>query len=212
MKLSKSLRWALLGPAYVHHHALIHRSLSWSRQEVTCYLDKVRSSPPYLTLADETLTKQDYLDGTRSCTHPRARLLCQRVTTGGTTGSPMAFYRDRLLTRQKERAYIDHIWSYVGFEPFDTRVVFRGNVSSRLLEYKWLLNEYVLSPTSLEPEAKSGILRKLQSLPPFFLHVYPSSVRTLISFLGEDEFARLPIRGVFGGLGTHACFANSNAS
>jgi len=33
-------------------------------------------------------------------------------------------------------------------------------------------------------------------LPPFFLHVYPSSLYTFIDLLGDDLFRRLPVRGV----------------
>lgn len=36
----------------------------------------------------------------------------------------------------------------------------------------------------------------MQTLPPFFLHVYPSSLYSFIDLIGEDLFRRLPVRGV----------------
>ena len=38
--------------------------------------------------------------------------------------------------------------------------------------------------------------RWVRTLPPFFLHVYPSSLYTFIDLLGEDLFRNLPVRGV----------------
>jgi phenylacetate-CoA ligase len=38
--------------------------------------------------------------------------------------------------------------------------------------------------------------RWLRTLPPFFLHVYPSSLYTFIDLVGEDLFRDLPVRGV----------------
>ena len=41
-----------------------------------------------------------------------------------------------------------------------------------------------------------GLRRWLRTLPPFFLHVYPSSLYTFIDLVGEDLFRSLPVRGV----------------
>ena len=41
--------------------------------------------------------------------------------------------------------------------------------------------------------------RWLRKLPPFFVHVYPSSLYTFIDLVGEDLFRSLPVRGVIAG-------------
>lgn len=121
------------------------------------------------------------------------------MRTGGTTGSPFAFYRDTISRSQKERAYLFDIWGAAGFEPFDLRVVYRGNIEHQLLTYNILENCYVISPNLLNDANKDHLVMFLEKLPPFFLHVYPSSLFSLIALLGEDEFRRLPIRGVLAG-------------
>jgi phenylacetate-CoA ligase len=42
-------------------------------------------------------------------------------------------------------------------------------------------------------------VRFLKELPPFFLHVYPSSLFSFIDLVGEQEFRKLKIRGVLAG-------------
>jgi phenylacetate-coenzyme A ligase PaaK-like adenylate-forming protein len=45
-----------------------------------------------------------------------------------------------------------------------------------------------------------GSLRRwVRTLPPFFLHVYPSSLFTFIDLVGEKLFRNLPVRGVLAG-------------
>ena len=44
--------------------------------------------------------------------------------------------------------------------------------------------------------ARRTLRQWLRTLPPFFLHVYPSSLYTFIDLVGEDLFRSLPIRGV----------------
>jgi phenylacetate-CoA ligase len=87
----------------------------------------------------------------------------------------------------------------VGYRPFDLRVVFRGNVGKGLISYNWLENSYVISPSELTEANRSELVDFLQNLPRFFLHVYPSSLFTFIDIVDEEEFRRLPIRGVLAG-------------
>jgi phenylacetate-CoA ligase len=54
----------------------------------------------------------------------------------------------------------------------------------------------MVSPGATLERELDELRRWLRTLPPFFLHVYPSSLYTFIDLVGEDLFRRLPVRGV----------------
>lgn len=189
------VREHLLGPSYFHHRRLIEKSKSWSASEIQEY-QSTRSRRLIRRYGDEITQKEDY----RRFPHRYARwelpLLTHTVRTGGTSGQPLRFTADTFARRQKERAYLFDIWSQVGYAPYDLRVRYAGDVHDGMVTYNRLENVWVVSPGSTV-ESELGRLRQwLWTLPPFFLHVYPSSLYTFIELVGEDQFRRLPIRGV----------------
>ena len=123
-------------------------------------------------------------------------LLTHTVRTGGTSGQPLRFTADTFARRQKERAYLFDIWSQVGYAPYDLRVRYAGDIHGGMLRYNRLENVWIISPGATVERELGGLRRWLRTLPPFFLHVYPSSLYTFIDLVGEDLFRSLPIRGV----------------
>src|SRR5690554_660199 len=191
-------REILLGYAYFKHKRLISRSRKWTFEQVVAFqasqLKKRTSSFP-------VSTKKDYLTYPQKYERTWLRFLTKKVSTGGTTGKPFVFRRDLLFTSQKERAYLFDIWKEIGYKPYDLRVIFRGNMSSngKLLSYHFLENAYIVDPRLLNSEVKEELFKQLSQLPPFYLHVYPSSLFTLINFLGNENFKKLKIKGVLAG-------------
>jgi len=191
-------RETLLGPAYFRHRGLIARSRSWTADDIRRY-EQARLARLARRYGAGVTSKSDY----RS--HPERFLrwdlppLTHTVRTGGTSGQPLAFRADVLGRRQKERAYLFDIWADAGYAPHDLRVVYRGNVHDQLVRFDRLENAWNVSP-SATTEAQLGTLREwVSQLPPFFLHVYPSSLFTFIDLVGEKLFRRLPVRGVLAG-------------
>ncbi len=123
-------------------------------------------------------------------------LLTHTVRTGGTSGQPLRFTADTFARRQKERAYLFDIWSQVGYAPYDLRVRYAGDIHGGMLRYNRLENVWIVSPGATVERELGGLRRWLRTLPPFFLHVYPSSLYTFIDLVGEDLFRSLPVRGV----------------
>lgn len=215
MKLGRIARECLLGPAYFHHRRLIAASKLWSAEQCRAYQD-AQIAPLLARYGEDVRDKAHYRD--QSPRYDRWCLpgLCSTIRTGGTTGSPFAFQMDRFARRQKERAYIFDIWSEVGYRPFDTRVVFRGAIGDRLMSYNRLENAWSISPARLNAQTRYEVLRFLRSLGSFFLHVYPSSLYTLIEALGSAEFRSLRVRGIMAGSeafppGQMACFERDYA-
>ena len=190
-----SWREFVLGPSYFYHKWLISMSFRWTRAEVVEY-ETIQKKK--LTKGLPLITKEE-LRKNLPCLPIVQKILAKKVTTGGTTGTPFEFYLDYFFSRQKERAYIFNIWKDVGFKPFNLRVVVRGNLSGRLIKFNKFEKAYIVSANQLIPENKNKVLYFFRNLPPFFLHVYPSSLMGLIDFVGENQFKSLPILGVMAG-------------
>jgi phenylacetate-CoA ligase len=189
------VREILLGPSYFYHRHLLKKSRGWSPSKIRQY-QEIRSQRLIRRYGDEITQKEDYRRNLLRYTRWNVPLLTHTVRTGGTSGQPLRFTADTFARRQKERAYLFDIWSQVGYAPYDLRVRYCGDIHEEMLHYNRLENVWMISPgATVEP--KLGELRGwLRTLPPFFLHVYPSSLYTFIDLVGEDLFRSLPIRGV----------------
>jgi phenylacetate-CoA ligase len=189
------VREQLLGPSYFYHRHLIRKSRSWSPDEIREY-QEARIHRLIRRYGDEIRLKDDYRRDARRYTRWNVPLLTHTVRTGGTSGQPLRFSADTLSRRQKERAYLFDIWSQAGYAPYDLRVRYAGDMHGSLLSYNRLENVWIISPRETVGSEVRRMRRWLQTLPPFFLHVYPSSLYTFIDLAGEHLFRGLPIRGV----------------
>jgi phenylacetate-CoA ligase len=192
------VREGLLGPSYLYHRRLIERSRGWSADQIREY-QETRVRRLTRSYGDEITGKDDYRQDPRRYTRWDMPGLTHMVRTGGTSGQPLRFKADTLARRQKERAYLFDIWSRVGYAPHDLRVVYRGNVQRGLVRFDRLENAWIISPSATVDRQLDGLRRWVRTLPPFYLHVYPSSLFTFIDLVGEGLFRSLPVRGVLAG-------------
>jgi phenylacetate-CoA ligase len=189
------VRESLLGPSYFYHRSLIKKSKGWPPTEIREYQDTWyrRLTDRY---GDEITQKEDYQRHLSRYTRWNLPLLTHTVRTGGTSGQPLRFAADTFARRQKERAYLFDIWSQVGYAPYDLRVRYAGDIHGGMLRYNRLENVWNVSPAATVEGELGGLRRWIRTLPPFFLHVYPSSLHTFIDLLGQGLFRSLPVRGV----------------
>lgn len=197
-KIDNLLRLAILGPAYIYHRYLIQRSKAWSEKKIA-YYQKKHARKAFSVYGEEIKNKQTYLQNPGKFSAFDYAFLTKTMRTGGTTGTPFIFKMDRFFRRQKERAYIFEIWQKTGFKPFDTRVVFRGNIGTQLLRYNWFENAWEISPNCINKDNIQELYDKLLTLGSFFLHVYPSSLFTFVELFGDESFKQLNIKGVLAG-------------
>ena len=189
------VREAILGPSYFYHRRLIEQSKNWSPDEIRVYQEP-RFRQVMGRYSGEVTQREDYRRDLRRYNRWDVPPLTHYVRTSGTSGQPLRFRADTISRRQKERAYLFDIWSQVGYAPFDLRVRFRGD---GLFGFDRFQNVWSV-PSAATAEQDLGRLREwLQTLPPFFFHVYPSSLFSFIDLVGADFFRRLPIRGVLAG-------------
>jgi phenylacetate-CoA ligase len=189
------VRESLLGPSYFHHRRLITKSRGWSPSEIGEYQD-TRFRRLMLRYGDAITQREDYRRHLRRYTRWDMPLLTRTVRTSGTSGQPLRFRADTFARRQKERAYLFDIWSQVGYAPYDLRVRYAGDIHGGMLHYNRLENVWLVSPGATVERELGGLRQWLRTLPPFFLHVYPSSLYTFTDLVGEDLFRSLPVRGV----------------
>jgi phenylacetate-CoA ligase len=192
------VREALLGPSYFYHRGLIEKSKGWSPADIRNYQEP-RLRRLTRRYGGEVRQKQDYREDLGRYTRWDVPLLTHTVRTGGTSGQPLRFRADTFSRRQKERAYLFDIWSWAGYAPHDLRVCYRGEIHGGLVRFNRLENAWLVSPAATLEEELHWLRRWVRTLPPFFLHVYPSSLFTFIDLVGEDLFRDLPVRGVLAG-------------
>lgn len=142
---------------------------------------------PFLT--KETL-KKEACDGLLASNFMRKELVIAH--TSGTTGKPIQFFED-ILTGQKERAFIYHQWSRMGFKPGDARVELRGMVSRKKpFAYDPLERVLRFSPVLDDKETAISYLRKMSSFGARFLHGYPGAIYSF-AMLVKDKIVTEPI-------------------
>jgi phenylacetate-CoA ligase len=191
-----NVREALLGPSYYYHRRLIERSKLWSAEDIAGY--QASWVDPLLNrYGNGVTTKDDYRRDPARYTRYNLPVLAHTVRTGGTSGQPFRFSADTFARRQKERAYLFDIWSGIGYSPFDLRVRYGGDIhGDDLVQFKRMENVWRISPAATTESRLDELRSWIGTVPPFFLHIYPSSLYTFIDLIGEKLFRSLPVRGV----------------
>jgi phenylacetate-CoA ligase len=191
LRFLKWVKQLLLGPAYFYHMVKIRKSKKWDIHKIETYDSKEIADKRLISKVDIKNNPQNYLNK-----HPLVPL--SMVSTGGTSGKPFIFYQDLFFARQKERAYIYDIWKSIGYNPFDFRIVVRGNTPRNGVRYNYFENALIISQDFFTPTNRD-YLHDLFLKKPSFLHVYPSSLMSLIDFFGEKKFKNFPIKGIMAG-------------
>lgn len=118
----------------------------------------------------------------------------QYVTTGGSTGIPFGFYRDRKAF-YKELASKAHQYHRVGWKEGMRQLVFRGLVipTQSHMRFYPRFNELRCSSYHLVPELMEVYRQRALTYQPEFLRCYPSSGTLFAKFLKETgrEFPQL---------------------
>ena len=196
------------GPGYRRWYNLLTDSESWSTQQVEdfrlyqlrCLLRRAQSIPYYRGMFEaygfdpqrlqspEEIQRLPSLDKTTICRH-RTQFpagappwgLARNASTGGSTGAPLVFVQP-LEALWAEQAFIDYMWSAVGFWRGARVAVFRGNVLHGPARLR-AGNVLYLSGYHLTDRDLAGHVQALRAFRADFLHGYPSLLDHLAHFL-----------------------------
>lgn len=131
------------------------------------------------------LSKADLLEHREAMVNPQvpaARRLY--ITTGGSSGVPVGFYLERGVSRPKEQAYLEAMWSRRGYRPGDRVAVIRGGVTSsraggKISSHDATRDWLILSSYHLTPDRLAEYVALLNQFRPRHLHAYPSAALML---------------------------------
>lgn len=119
------------------------------------------------------------------------------VTTGGSTGIPFGFYRDKIAFA-KELASKAHQYYRIGWKEGDKQFVLRGLIISSPDHVKYYPEFYELRCSSyhLTPEWMEYYRQKAFEFQPDWLKCYPSSGYIFAKFLEKTKKSFPPIKGI----------------
>jgi phenylacetate-CoA ligase len=109
-------------------------------------------------------------------------------TTGGTLGRPLGLYNLR-DSGWRERAFIETLWSRIGFHLNSTRAILRGTAvtNKRGWFYDPKERAYVFSNFRLTPCTARQYAEIMHRKQPSFFHCYPSSMVDFARCLKEND-------------------------
>ena len=222
-----------LGARYGAFHDLAAEVESWSTRQIADYqLDQLRTvlihaakhspfyarhfaeagfKPEQMTdLADLSgcpyVTKRNIADElyAMACDEP-SRSARLRMTTGGSTGTPVAFFLHKGVSRPKEQAFLEAQWRRAGYFEGARLAVIRGRVTSAntrgsIAYYDPTRDWLMLSSFHLTIERLPEYLQEVERFKPDVLHAYPSTALQLAALLDQaGERWPAPLRCVLAG-------------
>lgn len=192
--MNRMIRYLVLGPVYFYHRILILKSKKWDKMKIeNFHKNKSKDS-----VSSKIIGKNEIMKNPGKYVNRSILLPLRTVYTGGTTGTPFKFFQDYFITRQKERAYLFDMWSYIGYKPFDYSIVIRGNMPEKDYRFDYLSNSLIISQTFITNSNRDKIISIFHEKP-FYLQVYPSVLFYLIDLCGKDLFSQFLIKGIMAG-------------
>ena len=123
------------------------------------------------------------------------------ITTGGSTGVPVGFHLQKGVSRPKEQAFLEAMWSRAGYTTNSRLAVVRGHVTSssasgRISTYDATRDWLMLSSYHLTEERMPEYLAELRRFRPDLLHAYPSAALLIADYVTKHgEPLGIPLRG-----------------
>jgi phenylacetate-CoA ligase len=119
------------------------------------------------------------------------------VTTGGSTGIPFGFYRDK-RSFSKELASKAHQYHRIGWKEGDRQFVFRGLPikGKNRMQFYPRFNELRCSSYYLVPELMEAYRKRAFEYRPEWIRSYPSSAYIFAQFLRDTGRAFPPVKGI----------------
>ncbi|MDP4594372.1 MAG: hypothetical protein NWT00_07395 [Beijerinckiaceae bacterium] len=119
--------------------------------------------------------------------------------TGGTTGEPLRVARS-ISTIAFEQALVDHLCAQMGINARTARVaMLKGDFidPSQIEKHQFWSDtgskKRIYSSLHISPETAEVYRQSLLDFAPDILFCYPSSVDTLVKYLGQDSGVRIPL-------------------
>lgn len=124
------------------------------------------------------------------------------VNTGGSSGNPLSFY---ILTSSMghEWAHMHHIWSKLGYRPYDLKLCFGGrDLKKSAVNYDALRHHFAINIYCPHADIALALKPILRSRDIRYLHGYPSALNDFACYCEENDpelvnLLSLQLKGVF---------------
>ncbi len=149
-------------------------------------------------------TKEDIrTHGSQFIARTANRMFIRRARTSGTTGKPLALFRDRFST-VFENAMIWRLYRWAGVSPGDRIATLRGylvqaidDMEGPFWRHNLPLRRLIMSSYHINTDTASKYLEALKEFSPAAIEAYPSSIYSLARYLKANGMEGLPLKAVF---------------
>jgi len=207
------------GRPFTETRCLLRKSQWWSRERIEQYqLDRIRgllshanAHVPYYRMlfrkhdlnAAEIHTFDEFSRIpflTRDLIKANRDLLCAdcyaqsrlaKTTTGGSSGIPLSFYREKGYSNAVDFAFMTALWGRVGYRLNDRCAILRGAVvqaaeQGKCWEFRPDVNALFLSSYDLTDENMALYVQLMHRYRPLFIRAYPSALAILANFMRRE--------------------------
>ncbi|HYW95691.1 MAG TPA: hypothetical protein VE870_08895 [Bacteroidales bacterium] len=131
------------------------------------------------------ISKQTIIDHYNDFIRPGSEKERIRANTGGSSGTPLAFYLHKGVSRPKEKAHFKWYWGQYGYKPGSRMLMVRGNPlqNNRTFEHRTIDNILNVSCYNINEDTIQPVLNRINAVKPWFIHAYPSSLKVLTTLL-----------------------------
>ena len=168
---------------------LLARTVNHAIRNITFYRDysPMRSlndffQLPVISKNDITPSPDDFIDASNLAEGIKSN-------TGGSSGTPMAFYIHRDRTRPKEKAHFDWYWGQFGFKVGARVMMVRGAplANGALFEYQAIGNRLNVSCFEINTRNVDHVITEIRRFKPEFIHAYPSALHILTANIADPS-------------------------
>ena len=149
--------------------------------DIQCFEDIIKI--PYLT---KKIIREN-LDDLISNKHKKNNI--QKVSSGGSTGTPLGFYWQKDLTNQAEQAFLWFLWSLKTIKLNDKFAVLRGNiVPDNKIMYYHHKNRLILSSYHLTDDNIEKMIKEIEKFNPDVIQAYPSALYLFTKWIQDNNY------------------------
>lgn len=120
----------------------------------------------------------------------------ERVTTGGSTGTPLSYYYERGVSRAIEWAFIKALWDRIDYRFSDKCIILRGQSlgPDRLWKPTFFGRWLMLSSYRMTDQYLPQYIEKIRQYRPRFIQGYPSAITILARYMKARKIE--PFKGL----------------
>jgi len=144
---------------------------------------------PYVTKKDI----RSHLNEFKSINYPNRAF--QKTKTGGTTGTPLVFYKEKARWLGKHFAFNRNYMEHAGYHPTDKVISITGN--KKPMRQHPFLRTLEFSSLHMSEKDLNDYARKINSFHPKFITTYPSALMILTQQLSEKGGLFPQLHGIF---------------